>query len=84
MAEIQGKEDGLQKASPCCFGICCPFGNSGRFFFVFLFVVGFSFSATRLVYYLERYILNAEYLRESVEDEFSFFSHVILLILIKR
>lgn len=49
-AEIQGKEDGLQKASPCCFGICCPFGNSG---FFFGFVLGFSFSATRLVNYLK-------------------------------
>lgn len=52
--------------------------------FLVLFVLVFSFSATRLVYYLKRYILHAEYLRESVEDEFPFFSHDSLLILIKR
>lgn len=78
VAEVQGKEDGLQKASPCCFGICCPFGNSD------FFVLSFSFSATRLVYYLKRYILHAEYLRKNFEDEFPFFSHDILLIHIKR
>lgn len=48
------------------------------------FVLSFSFSATRLVYYLKRYILHAEYLRKSFEDEFPFFSHDILLIHIKR
>lgn len=51
-------------------------------FAFYLLVWGFSFSATRLVYYLKRYILHAEYLRESVEDEFPF-SHDILLIIIK-